>query len=127
MAVGMSPYLANLVFNAIGNATPFSIATPYIKLHLDDPGAAGTASPAGNTTRKLISFAVAASGLMTNDADVIWTAVAGTEDYSHYSVFDASSGGNFLWSGLLDAAAVATGTNFLIPAGAIDLAITLAA
>ena len=127
MALGMSQYLANAVFNAIGNNTSLAIAQCYIKLHIGDPGAAATTSPAVETTRKLVSFSVAASGLMTSDAATQWVAVAASEDYSHYSAWDALTVGNFLWSGLITAAAVTAGDTFTLATGDIDLAITLAA
>lgn len=127
MALGMSQYLANAVFNAIGNNTSLAITQCYIKLHIGDPGAAATANVAVETTRKSVSFAAAASGLMTSDAACQWVAVAGTEDFSHYSAWDSLTVGNFLWSGLVTAAAVTAGDTFTVAAGDVDLAITLAA
>ena len=61
------------------------------------------------------------------DAAVTWTAVAASEDYSHYSAWDAVSAGNFLWSGLITASAVVAGDTFTLAPGDIDLAMTLAA
>lgn len=126
MAVGMSSYLANKVLDAIGNNTSFAITSVYMKLHTGDPGSAGTANAATETTRKLVSFAVAASGTMSNDAQIQWTSVTGSEDFTHYSMWDASSGGNFLWSGTVTADAVTTGDYFTIANGDLDLTITLA-
>ena len=127
MTLGMSQYLANKVFDAIGNNTSLAITQCYIKLYVGDPGATGVANAATETTRKSVSFATAASGLMTSDAATTWTAVAASEDYSHYGAWDASTGGNFLWSGLITAAAVTAGDTFTLASGDIDLAITLAA
>lgn len=127
MALGMSQYLANKVFDAIGNNTSLAIAQCYMKLHLADPGAAATTSPATETTRKSVSFAASASGLMSNDVAVSWPTVPAAEDFSHYSMWDASTAGNFLWSGLITAAAVGVGDTFTIAVGDIDLSITLAA
>ena len=59
MATGISSTLANAWLDALGNATSFSVATPYIKLHVGDPGANGTANPATETTRKGASTGVA--------------------------------------------------------------------
>lgn len=127
MALGMSQYLANKVFDAIGNNTSLVIAQCYIKLHVGDPGASAAANAATETTRQSVSFATAASGLMTSDAATQWVSVAGSEDFSHYSAWDASTAGNFLWSGLITAAAVTAGDTFTIASGEIDLSITLAA
>ena len=44
MAHGISAYLGNAWMDALGNATSFSVATPYVKLHTNDPGPAGTAT-----------------------------------------------------------------------------------
>ena len=48
----------------------FAVASPYIKLHLGDPGEAGTANPAAETTRKAVSFSAASSGSMASSATV---------------------------------------------------------
>jgi hypothetical protein len=124
----MSQYLANSLFDAIGNATSFSITTVYLQLHIGDPGGAGTANAAGETTRQSVSFAAAASGLMSSDATVTWTAVSTAETYSHYSAWDASTAGNFLWSDtLVSNVTVAVNDDFEIPTGDVDLAFNLAA
>lgn len=127
MATGMSQYLANAVFDAIGNNTSLAIAQCYIKLHVGDPGAAGTSNAATETDRQAVSFASAGSGVITSDTDTDWLAVAGSEDFTHYSAWDHVSAGNFLWSGAVTANPVTAGDNFTIPAGDIDLAIALAA
>jgi hypothetical protein len=123
----MSQYLANELFDAVCNNGSFAVAQVYIKLHLGDPGAAGTSNAAGETDRTAVSFSAAASGVITSDAPTQWVSVSNSEDYSHYSAWDHVSAGNFLWSGLLTAAAVTAGDTFTIAAGDIDLAITLAA
>ena len=126
MAVGISSFSANALFDAIGNNTSFAVATCYIKLHVGDPGAAGAGNPATETTRKAVSFGAAASGAIASDAAVTWTNVAGTEDYTHFSLWDASSGGNFLGSGTITAAAVTAGDTFTIASGDLDLSLTVA-
>jgi len=129
MSTGPSTATANAILNAIGNATAYSIATPYLQLHTADPGAAGTTAVAGNATRKLVSFGVAASGLMSNDTAITWTTgeVDTSEDYTHWALFDAVSAGNFIMSGTVTANAVTTGDEFTIPIGDLDLTITPAA
>jgi len=96
-------------------ATSFSVATPYVKLHLSDPGEDGTSGAAAETTRKAITFSAAASGSMVSSATVTWTNVSNTETYSHWSMWDAVTAGNCLWSGAFSSsAAVTAGDTFQI-------------
>lgn len=126
MAEGLSTYAANAFLNAIGNDVPFSISALYVKLHTGAPGAAGTSNAAAETTRKSISFAVPASGSMTNDVAVNWTTVAGSETYTKASVWDAASGGNFIGSGSITSTDVDAGDNFSLPIGDLLLGFTVA-
>ncbi len=88
----------DLVFNA---AAYTGQSTVYVKLHLGDPGEAGTGNPAAETTRAAVTFGAcdATTGTVTNDSAATWTAVSATEHVTHASLWDASSGGNCLWSG----------------------------
>ena len=81
--------------------TSFAVAAPYVKLHVGDPGETGTANAAAETTRKAITFSAASAGSMASSATVTWTNVSNTETYSHWSMWDASTAGNCLWSGAL--------------------------
>ena len=94
MAEGPSVATANSILDAIGNATSYSVATFWIQLHTAAPGAAGTTAIAGNATRKQVSFGTAASGLMSNDTAISWTAgeVDTSEDYTHWSGVDPGVG-----------------------------------
>ena len=90
-------------------------ATVYLKLHTGDPGEAATSNAATEATRKSTSWATAASGAIATDATVEWTNVSTTETYSHWSMWDASTAGNALWTGALSAsAAVTAGDTFQI-------------
>ena len=91
MAHGISAYLGNAWMNALGNATSFSVATPYVKLHTQDPGTAGTAHPATETTRKAVSFGAASAGVLTSDADVSWTNILGNQDATHFTCWDVDT------------------------------------
>src|SRR5687768_4828109 len=96
MATGLSAATANAFLDALFNATNYTAdAEAWMKLHTGDPGAAGTANAATETTRKQISCSAAASGAITSDAALTWTNVAGSEDYTHYSVWSASTAGTF--------------------------------
>jgi hypothetical protein len=127
MSVGMSTFLNNKILDAVGNNTALQIATPYIKLHIGDPGAAGTANPAAETTRKLVSFGAAGSSTISNDTDITWPGITGGEDATYWSLWDASTAGNFLGSGTITANAYLAGDTYVIPAGDLDISLTAAA
>jgi len=127
MALGFSSATATSILNAICNGTSYSVTEVWIKLHIGDPGGAGTAFPAGETDRIQASFAVAASGAVTSDTDTVWVGVSNAEDYTHFSAWTASTAGTFLFSGTVTANAVAASDTFTIPAGDLDASIPIAA
>jgi hypothetical protein len=95
--------------------TSFAVATPYVKLHLGDPGEDGTANPAVEATRKSISFSAASAGAIASSATITWTNVSTTEVYTHWSLWDALTSGNALWSGAFtSSASVTAGDTFQI-------------
>jgi hypothetical protein len=126
MAVGMSAATANAILNAIGNATAYSLTNVYVKLHIGDPGAAGTANAATETTRKVVSFGAAASGAIANDAAITWTDILGSEDCTHFSLWDDLTAGNFVGSGLITASAFTAGDTYEAAIGAFTLSFTVA-
>ena len=126
MATGLSSYLANAFLNSVGNATSFSVSTAYVKLHIGDPGANGTANAATETTRKAVSFGAAGSGSMANDADLTWTAISGSEDATYFTAWDASTAGNFLFSGTISGNAYTAGDTYTIPSASLTVALTIA-
>lgn len=87
-----------------GTATTAPTAT-YVKLHTGDPGAAGTANASANTTRSQATFAAASAGAiaLTGTAPSWPSWASGSETETHISVWDASTGGNFLFSVALTA------------------------
>ena len=126
MATGISSYLANAWLDALGNATSFSVAVPYVKLHVGDPGASGTANPATETTRKSVSFAAASAGAIASDADVTWTNIAGSQDATHFTAWDNATTGNFLFSGTIAANAYSAGDTYTIASGNLTVSLTVA-
>lgn len=96
----------------------------WIKMHVGDPGAAGTSNAATETTRKQATFAAASGGSAATTGDLDWTNVAGSEDFSHFSMWTASTAGTFLWSGVITANAVTAGDNFKIASGGLVIAVT---
>lgn len=126
MATGLGSSTAQGILNELCNAGSWTIPTSFwVKLHLGDPGAAGTSNAASNTTRQSAAFAsAAAAGTITTTADITWTSVSATESYSHVSFWDASTGGVFLASDNLEVTrGLTAGDNFTIATGDIDISL----
>lgn len=121
--MSISNYLEDQILNSVFNNTAgaLPVASVFAKLHIGDPGEAGTANAAGETTRQSVSFGTASGGAVANDVAVTWTNVSTTEDYSHLSLWDASTAGNHLWNGTLTANAVTAGDTFTIAVGDLDV------
>lgn len=92
-------------------------ANPFVKLHIGDPGAAGTANPSvGDATRKQATMAAASGGskAMTGTAGP-WThgsaAGTGTESITGISLWTLVTAGVFKGSLLLGTAQSWSGTN----------------
>lgn len=101
--------LANNWLNMLRGTAFTAPAGVYIKLHIGDPGAAGTANPSAVTTRNQITWSAAASGSLTLSTLAAYSMTA-SETVTHLSAWDASTAGNFLFSGALTASkAVANG------------------
>lgn len=128
MAVGFASGVANSILNSIFRATNWTApAAAYVQLHVGDPGAAGTSNPAGNTTRQQGTFGSAASGgSIANTAAITWTNVSTSEDYTHFSVWSASSAGTFQCSGTITANPVVTGDTLNYAIGAFTVSIPVA-
>lgn len=105
--MSISNYAENALLDSIRGVS-YSAAATYIKLHLGDPGEDGTSNPAAETTREAVSWNAASSGSLVSSATVEWTNVSTTEIYSHWSLWDASTAGNCLWTGALGASASMT-------------------
>jgi len=94
----------------------------YLKLHTGDPGEAGTSNAATEATRQQVSFSAASSGSIVSSATVSWTNVSTTETYSHWSLWDASTSGNCLWTGALSSSSsVTAGDTFQITSLTLSL------
>jgi hypothetical protein len=121
--VSVSNFVETTIMDALfNNASPtaLQLSARYIKLHIGDPGEAGTANAAGETTRKSITSAATSNGVFTSTNDLIWTNVSTSETYSYVSLWDASSNGNCLWTGALTAPkAVNSGDTFTIASGSL--------
>ena len=114
--MSISNYAELKILEHTTGKTAWTIPTNvYVKLHTADAGEAGTTSAATETTRKVAAWATAASGSIATSATLEWTNVAATETYSHWSMWDAFTAGNCLWTGALSSsAAVTAGDTFQI-------------
>jgi hypothetical protein len=126
MTTGLASGIANSILDSLARAVAWTPPAAFcVKLHTGDPGSAGTANAAGNTTRVAVTCSAAASGSITNSADVNWTNVGTAETYTHVSFWSATSAGTFLGSDdLAVSRTVAIGDNFTISAAALTLALT---
>ena len=126
MATGLAAATANSILDAYCRSVAWTEpAGFFVKLHLGDPGAAGTSNPAAETTRQSVTFS-AAAGAITNSAAVTWTNVSTGETYSHVSFWDTvgPAGGTFLGSdALATARTVVAGDDFQLPIGDVDLSL----
>ena len=126
MATGLSAYLCNSFLDALGNNTSYAVTTVFIKLHVGDPGANGTANPATETTRKSVSFGAASAGAIASDADISYTNIAGSQDATHFTAWDSLTAGNFLFSGTITANPYTAGDTYTISSGNLSASLTVA-
>jgi hypothetical protein len=131
MATGIAVGEANKILDALCRSVAYvDPAGFFLKLHTADPGSAGTTAPAGETTRKAVTFSAASGGAITNSAAVTWTSVSTTETVSHWSAWDTvgPAGGTFLFSdNLTTPRALTAGDTFEIPIGDLDIDVTVLA
>jgi hypothetical protein len=95
----------------------------WIQMHVGSPGSAGTTNGATETTRQQVTWGSATGAVLASSADLTWTSVAGSETYTHFSAWTASSGGTFGGSGAVTANAVTAGDDFTAASG--DVTMTL--
>jgi hypothetical protein len=114
--MSISNYAELKILEHTTGKTAWTIPTDvYVKLHTGDAGEDGTSNAASEATRKEAAWATASSGSIATSATLEWTNVAATETYSHWSLWDASTAGNCLWTGALSSsAAVTAGDTFQI-------------
>lgn len=121
---GLSDYAEPKVLDVLFNNTAFGAVTNvYMKLHIGDPGDAGTANAATETLRKEVTFGAASGGTISNDAQVQWTNITGSQDATHFSLWDNLTAGNCLWTGTITANAYTAGDTLTFAIGDIDLTI----
>lgn len=118
--------VANGWLNTLRGGSNFTaIATPFVKLHTGDPGAAGTSNAAaGSTTRSALTQSAASGGSIAQSGTApSWTNGGTSETLTHISVWDASTAGTFLYSIALTASkAWASGDTFTLNSCSVSLA-----
>lgn len=130
MAVGFKGSVSASLLNALLNATAYTGPVAlYAQMHTGDPGAAGTANAVTFTTtsRPQITFSTAAGGSVTNSNSPTFVGAPANATYTHISIWDAVSGGNFLVSGTVSGSAVYTGDSFQLSAGNVTVSLNTAA
>lgn len=123
MTVGLSSTnLAHVWLNLVRGTDPTPPSGTYVKLHVGDPGSAGTANAGAVTTRSQATFSAASAGAIAlTGTNPSWSMTT-TETISHISVWDASSAGNFLWSASLSASkSVANGDTLTLTSCGLSL------
>lgn len=124
MTVGLhTANLANKILDHLRGGTAWTQpGALYIKLHIGDPGASATALPSAVVTRSLAAFLAASGGALNlTGTNPSWSMTT-TETISHISVWDASTGGNFLWSSALSVAkSVQSGDTLTLTACGLSL------
>lgn len=107
--MSISNYAELKILDHLTGTTSWTAPTnAYLQLHTGDPGETGASNVASENTRKVTAWSAASSGSISISAEVEWTNVSATETYTHWSLWDASSGGNCLFYGALSASAVMT-------------------
>lgn len=93
--------LANKWLDMLAGTAFTAPATTAVKLHTGDPGSAGTSNASAETTRKALTWSAASAGskAITTTLPQWATWSAGSETISHFSVWDSTTAGNFLFSG----------------------------
>ncbi len=123
----LSNYAENKMVDLVLTGAAWSSpAAVYVSLHTGSPGEANDGANECNYTgyaRKAISFAAASGRAVAQDADVTFDqCTAGSNDATHYGIYDASAAGNLLAYGALAATkTISTGNTPSIASGEITL------
>lgn len=116
MAEGLITALANQLLSGTADVHDYA----WFKLHIGAPGAAATANPATETTRKQVTWGTPSGGSMASvTTDLVWTSILGSEDATHFSMWDASTAGNAGFTGTVTANPYTAGDTLTIPAGSV--------
>lgn len=129
---GIAAPIRELMLNWLGNiGTPTRPTTYFVQWHTDDPGAAGTDNiSTGMAVREELAGSpewaegTADDGIVQNSTAGETAAATGADTITHFSVWSASSGGTYYFSGALTASKTVA-TDDTLTFGIGDLTITL--
>lgn len=121
--MSISNYAENKILDHLAGVTSWTMPSAlYIQLHTGDPGEDGTSSAAVENSRKSVSWGSASGGSISASAAISWVNVAAEETYTHWSIWDASTSGNCLWTGALSSSAsMLVGESFQITSLSLTL------
>lgn len=119
MAEGIAAVAANSALDTMW--TTYS----WVKMHVGAT-AVGTTNAATETTRKQVTGAAASAASKASNVALTWTSVAGSEDYTQFSVWTASTAGTCGWTGSVTANPVTAGDTFTIASGSLTSSFTAA-
>lgn len=106
--MSMSNYLENkLLDHTLRNINYTPATQVYLGLFTSDPGEdnIGTEVSGGAYARKGVTFNAAASGIVTNNTDILFDiATANWGNVSYVAIFDSITAGNMLYYGALTTA-----------------------
>lgn len=129
--MALSTYFGNSILNMVFNNTAFTeLATVYISYHSADPGLNGANEVTGNGYARVAVNAggwdaVASKATQNTNSITFPTASGNQGNVTHVGVWDAASGGNFLWGAALTATVtVNSGNTPQFASGALDIALT---
>jgi hypothetical protein len=124
-----SDYLENkLLDHSLATAAYTAPGNVYVGLHTGSPADdnSGANEITGNSyTRKVASFAAAASGSASTDATITFDAATGNwGTITHISLYDSSSAGNLLFHGAVTTSkTIETGDTFQISTGNLTISL----
>ena len=124
----MSDYLeGKFLDHFLGTTSTSAPSAVYLSLHTanpaDDAGGAEVSTSGSAYVRKAIAFSAASSGSASNSGAVEFDAATSSwGTITHIGIWDASSAGNLLFYGALDASkAIATGDIFKVNASGVTI------
>lgn len=109
----------------LGGATPTRPSARYLALHTADPGETGATSELSGAgyARQAVTFGAASAGAASNTSSHSFTASgANWGTVTHFSIWDAATTGNCLYSGALSVSrTINDGESATVASGAITV------
>lgn len=119
-----SDYLEDKILDHVLRNTAYTpAATVYAALFTADPGETGASNEVsgGSYARQAVTFSAASGGVIASSADVTFDALPAAT-ITHFGIFDASTGGNFLYGGALSSSVeLISGSDVVFSSGQITV------